>query len=200
MIKTVVFDIGNVLTSFGWYDFVRSFGFSEDVCVRIDRATLESKYWVEYDRGVWSEEEIISKFISLEPELEKEIRITLKSFTKFLHKCDYAIPWIQELQKRGYRVLYLSNFSEKALVDCAGALTFLPYMDGGVFSYIVKQIKPDREIFETLLEKYSLNPDECVFMDDIQANVDGAIAAGLHAFLFKGYEDARARLEEFLEM
>ena len=45
MIKNIIFDIGNVLTDFGWEAFFDSFGFSEDVLKRLAKATVQSESW-----------------------------------------------------------------------------------------------------------------------------------------------------------
>ena len=198
MIKTVIFDIGNVLTHFNWQDYIKSLGFSEEVCKRVGLATVESRYWAEFDRGVMDEEELVDGFVSMDPELEDEIRLTVKDVSGMLLKADYAIPWIEDLKGRGYKVLYLSNFSDKSFRECQAALDFLPHMDGGVFSYRVKLIKPDQAIYRYILNEYDLIPAETVFIDDTMPNVETARSMGMNAIHFKTYEQAKKDLERML--
>ena len=54
--------------------------------------------------------------------------------------------------------------------------------------------KPDPAIYRLLLDRYSLNPEECVFLDDIQKNLDAAKAFGIHTILFRSMEQAREEL------
>ena len=61
MIRTIISDIGNVLSGFTWYDFYKSKGYSEEMVERLAKATVKSDAWKEYDRGVLSEEEIYCK-------------------------------------------------------------------------------------------------------------------------------------------
>jgi len=199
MIDTVIFDVGNVLTHFGWQDFIRSFGYDEDTCVRIGNATIESRYWKEYDRGVMDNDEIVNLFVSLEPELEEEIRQTMKCFTGILDPATYAVPWIEELKERGLQVLFLSNFSERAYNECREALGFLEYVDGGIFSYKVNLIKPDPAIYEKLAEDYGLVPENCIFIDDLKDNIAAADALGFNTILFEEYEQAHTELEQALK-
>ena len=199
MIDTVIFDVGNVLTRFGWQDFIRSFGYSEDICKRVGDSTIESRYWKEYDRGVMTNDEIVNLFVSLDKGVEEQIRETMKCFTGILTPADYAIPWIQELKRRGLRVLFLSNFSKRAYEECADALGFLEYVDGGIFSYEVKLIKPDPAIYRCLTDRYALIPSNCVFIDDLEDNVAAGAAAGFQTILFEEYEQARAELEQVLK-
>ena len=51
-------------------------------------------------------------------------------------------------------------------------------------------LKPSLEIYERFLQEFSLNPQECLFFDDLQENVDGAIACGIHGHRFCGKDDA----------
>ena len=113
-----------------------------------------------------------------------------------IKRYEYAIPWIRELKSKGYRVLYLSNFSEKAETDCAHALDFIPYMDGGILSYQEKIIKPMPEIYQLLIDRYSLVPEECVFMDDTPANLTGAEKFGIHTIHFQDREQAIEELRK----
>ena len=58
MIKTVIFDIGNVLMEFSWWPYVRSL-FDEDTARVITDAFWKTGYWEEFDRGVLSYEESV---------------------------------------------------------------------------------------------------------------------------------------------
>ncbi|WIX80989.1 HAD family phosphatase [Amycolatopsis carbonis] len=63
-----------------------------------------------------------------------------------------------------------------------------------LFSGDVKLAKPDAEIFRLLLEKLGAKPEECLFFDDRESNVEGARAVGIQAQLWDGAEAARAAL------
>lgn len=199
MIKTVIFDIGNVLTEFAWEEYLHSFDLPKEVIKKFADASINHKVWREYDLGNLTDEEIVDNFILNAPELEKEIKMVYKSIHGMIKKVDYAIPWIQELKARGYQVLVLSNFSSKALKDCEEAMDFLPYTDGGILSFRDHLIKPMPEIYELLIERYRLNPQECVFLDDLQRNIDGADKLGIHTILFTNYQDAKEKLEKILQ-
>lgn len=143
-----------------------------------------------------TDEEIIEAFVKNDPGIEKEIRESLEDISGMLLRFDYAIPWIKALKENGYQVLVLSNFSHKAVVDCAHALDFLPYTDGGILSYKDHFIKPQPEIYALLMERYQLVPEECVFMDDLEENIKGAANAGINTILFKSETQAKEELRE----
>lgn len=196
MITTIIFDIGNVLADFSWREHYESFGYDEEMVERLAKATVKNPKWNEYDRGVMSTEEIVQAFVEGAPEIEQDIRRVLKDLGAMVKRNDYAIPWIQELKGKGYRVLYLSNFSEKAETDCAPALNFIPYMDGGILSYQEKVIKPMPEIYQLLIDRYDLVPEECVFMDDTAVNLEGAEKFGIHTILFHDKAQAIEELKK----
>ena len=59
-------------------------------------------------------------------------------------------------------------------------------------------MKPDPKIYKTLLRRYNLKAEECVFIDDTEENVVSAQKIGLKGIVFTGYEDAVARLNEIV--
>lgn len=196
MIRNLIFDIGNVLTNFRWKDFLRDKGFDEAMAKRIAKASVLTPLWNEVDRGVWDLEKLMQAFIRMDSGIEAELRRAFGNVTGMVTKREYAIPWLQELKSKGYKVYYLSNFSEKAYTDCLEALDFLPYMDGGILSYQEKVIKPDAEIYRLLLSRYSLKAGESVFLDDTLPNVEAARALGLHGICFQTKEQAEEELRE----
>lgn len=198
MINTIIFDIGNVLADFTWREQFERLGYSGTLFERIAKASVMSEAWNEFDMGNLSDEEIIQRFVDNDPEIEADIRRCFASKKGMVSRNDYAIPWIKELKQRGYKVLYLSNFSRTAELECAEALDFMPYMDGGILSHRYKLIKPMPEIYNLLIEQYDLNPKECVFIDDTEKNLTGASGFGIHTILFKNLKQAKEELEKIL--
>ena len=196
MIRNIIFDIGNVLTDFRWKELLQDKGFDEAMIERIARASVMSPFWREYDRGVWEEQKIMEEFIKLDPEIEKELYQAYGNIHDMVTKREYAIPWIQELKQKGYGVYYLSNFSEKAYVECADALDFLPFTDGGILSYRDGVIKPEKEIYDLLLSRFGLKAEECVFLDDTAENVEAAKRFGFAGIVFHTKEQAEEELRE----
>ena len=136
-------------------------------------------------------------FIKNDPGIEKELRETLDNIDGMLVRYDYAIPWIQELKEKGYQVLVLSNFAHKAYEDCRDVLDFLDYVDGGILSFRDKMVKPESEIYQLLMDRYHLKPEECVFLDDTEKNLPPAEAFGMHTVHFK---DRGQAVEELRKM
>lgn len=194
MIRNVIFDIGNVLTDFRWNEFLRDKGFDETMITRIAKASVLSPFWAEVDRGVWDEEKLMQEFVKLDPEIEAQLYRAYDNIHGMVTRRDYAIPWIRELKNKGFGVYYLSNFSYKAYVDCSDALDFIPYTDGGILSFQDRVIKPDEQIYRLLLSRYQLKPQECVFIDDMSANVETAKKLGFAGIVFDTREQVQKEL------
>lgn len=196
MIKNIIFDIGNVLTDFRWREFLQDKGFDEEMVERIAKASILSPFWSEFDRGEWSDERLIEEFVKNDPEIEEQLHQAYDNVHDIVTIREYAIPWVKELKAKGYKVWYLSNFAYKTAVECADALKFIPYMDGGILSYQDKVVKPDPAIYKLFLERFGLAAKECVFLDDTLKNIEAAQAFGIHGICFRTKEQAQEELKK----
>lgn len=196
MITTIIFDIGNVLVDFCWEEYLDSFQFAPAIREKVAGATVLNNAWNEFDRGGSEEEELIEGFVRNAPEAEREIRLFCQDIHDMLRRRENAIPWIEELKSMGLKVYYLSNFSKKAARECAHVLDFIPHTNGGILSYEEKIIKPDPEIYELLIKRYKLVPEECVFLDDREDNCEAARKLGMKAVCFTTKENAIKELKK----
>ena len=195
-ITTVIFDIGNVLAAFCWQKHFHNICPDEESFQRLAKATVMDDAWNQFDKGVLSEEELLQIFISNDPEIEELTRKMFINVSDTIEVFDYTHAWIRELKQKGYRVLILSNFSEKAYRECGEKMSFVEEADGAIISYKEKMIKPDREIYELIIDRYSLIPEECVFLDDRADNIEAARQMGMHGIVFTTREAALKELDK----
>ena len=182
MIKTIIFDIGGVLIGYDWTAYLmKEFNGDKELVERIKENVFGEHKWDEVDRGVLSDEELLASFTKNAPDIAGEITHFWETCGDALWQYDFTKDWIKELKSRGYQLLYLSNWSYHLRKLAAKQMDFLPLLDGGVFSCEEKLIKPDHAIYERIVEKYNLKPEECVFIDDSERNVIGARECGLYA-------------------
>ncbi|MCR5278481.1 MAG: HAD family phosphatase [Lachnospiraceae bacterium] len=198
MIKNIVFDIGNVLVNFAWQDYFHGLGIEGETFDKVVKATVRSSVWNEVDRGVKSDDELLRAFIDNDPSVEDAINKVFENIHDMLIQFEYAKGWIIDLQRKGYKVYCLSNMSYKATRDCADALDFLPMLDGYILSCDVKTCKPEPEIYKALFDKYSLKPEECIFIDDLSANINAAKEMGMHGIVFKDLKTATSEIERIV--
>lgn len=195
MIKNIVFDVGKVLVDFDWQGFMDTLVFSPEVYEKVANATVLSELWNEFDRSRMSDEEILEGFLDKAPDCEMEIMRFWNNMGNCIKQYDYATPWIQSLQKKGYRVYLLSNYSRRMYFQSIEELSFVEEVDGAIFSYEVQAIKPEPEIYEALLKKYDLNPTECVFLDDNRNNIIAANQLGMATIHFHTKSQAEEELK-----
>ena len=104
-----------------------------------------------------------------------------------IERCDYTIPMLRSLKMAGYKLYILSNWGKwhfEELQKRNDFREFLQYFDGGIVSYQVGLKKPDRKIYEILIDKYNINPPSAVFYDDKLENIQAAKEVGLNAVVF----------------
>jgi len=195
-VDTVIFDIGNVLVDFCWRKAFDNMNLSQDIWDRLYKATVGNQMWNEFDRGILSEKEIVEGFISNDPEIEDVILDFMNNhYKEIVEKFDYANDWIDELKNHGYKVYFLSNFSKKGFAELSSELDFVEKGHGAVISYRVKQIKPDRDIYETLIDTYKIIPEKAVFIDDTLPNIETARSLGFNAIQFKNRQQVMGELD-----
>ena len=178
MIKNVVFDINGVLTNIISLETVSNFDYTlKEGAVFIKIAS--SEIWKKYDLGFYkTRESMIEDLCNLYPEDSKVIaRVLRKPFRYTVN--EKMVKFLVALKKK-YNVYLLSNVGQQDL-DRIRDRKFMTVSDGGVFSCEEGCVKPDRIIYEKLIEKYEIVPEETVFIDDGAANVKTARKLGFHA-------------------
>ena len=196
-IQNIVFDIGGVLADFNVNGFLAAKGFDGAMIKRILKASVMTPYWEQFERGELTEEETLRGFASVDPDIADELRVAFSSVEGLLTIREYAIPLVKQLKDAGYRVFFLSNYSEKAYNECGESLAFMPYMDGGLVSFRAGKTKPDPAMYQQFLAENGLVAEECVFIDDTPANVVAARELGFAGIEFVSYDDLVNRLREF---
>lgn len=197
MIKNIILDVGRVLVAWKPLETMRELGISDQIVEVLAKELFESGVWNEADRGVLSDDEFLELAIRQVPEYEAEVRLFWNNIEKAIWQFPYVKLWIRAMKKAGYKVYILSNYGNWSYEKTRErALNFLEDVDGAVFSYEVKQIKPDAAIFQALCGKYALKAEECVFLDDLPANVEGAKNFGMQGIVFKGLQDALEELQK----
>ena len=193
MIDTIVFDIGNVLVEWHWRKtFTEQFG--EALVEPLADATVRSPEWNELDRGVLGEDEIVALLTKNAPAYAEQIGWIVRESHRLVTTFPYAADWLRDLKAAGYKVYILSNFSEFGYNRAKPGFTFLPYTDGVLISYEVKLVKPDPAIYAALCERFSITPENAVFLDDRAENTEAARAFGMHAITVESKAQADSAL------
>ena len=179
MIRNIIFDVGKVLVSYEPDAYMQRLGISKEKQKKINEAMFQNKLWDTSDQGLGTPDEFLQKFIAGAPELADEITKIHKTVGNTVELFPYAMEWILDLKARGYHVYILSNYSENMLDQTKDKLKFLPLMDGVVFSYKIKKIKPDPEIYLKACEAIGTEPVHSIALEDAPAGIRSASAAGM---------------------
>ena len=145
-------------------------------------AIFLSDAWKAGDEGSVTPEEQLTQFINNAPHLEKEIQqMSMNiwmdpSVNSIIQKKCWHI-----FGNAGFKLYYLSNYGEYLFEKTKYELDFLQKFDGGIISYREKLMKPQKEIYNLLMTRYNIKPNDAWFIDDRPENVDGS-KCGRHAW------------------
>lgn len=196
-IRNVVFDLGGVMINYNPRQFIADLGYDSKLGGELCDAIFNDPVWLDMDKGTYmSYLEALPVFISHHPHLEKEIRsfFTPDWYEVYTLKRDTERILYNWVYDQGLDIYILSNFSFDGFSYIEKKYPFFKKAKGKVVSAFEKLVKPQPEIYRLLLDRYGLKADECVFIDDYQVNVDGAIAAGMKSFRFLDPMGARRTL------
>jgi 2-haloacid dehalogenase len=194
-IRHIVFDIGKVLIHYDpdlpfsriIPDADRRKWFFDNVCT--------SDWNIEQDRGrTWDEAEAL--LIADHPGEADNIRAFRRHWHEMVsHHYEDSVAIMLGLIEDGRDVTMLTNFAADTFAEARVKFPFLNRPRGVTVSGEIGLIKPDRRIYERHAADFGLEPAACLFIDDSQKNVDGAIAAGWQAVLFEGAKKLEADLK-----
>ena len=194
--KNIIFDFGKVLVDFNphlLYDVV--FNGDTEKAEWFSQNITTSDFYDNIDRGD-DFAQCIKNLQAKHPEYTKEIGLYDTQYYDMVGKTMSGMPeLLDDLKKHGYNLYGLTNWSYKVYAVMEKYSIFRK-LKGCVISSEVHMVKPDRRIYQCLLDKFQLQPDECVFVDDKQTNVDAAKACGMYALLFIGADPLRQDLQQ----
>ena len=197
MIKNIVFDMGNVIIRFDPELFMVRLGLAEEDRRLLKRELFVSLEWSRMDRGSLTDEEAAEIVCRRVPErLHDAVRRLVGMWDRPILPVAGMYELVEELRGMGYGIYLLSNASFRQH-DYWPRVPASKFFDGTLISADVKLVKPQPEIYRLLCDKFSLVPEECVFIDDSTSNAEGAYFCGINALVFHGdAHEMRLKLNE----
>ena len=181
--KNVVFDLGGVV-------FHRDAKKVRRELIDFFAFIFASKmplFWEEYDRGALTFDEVLDE-LSRAKGCERAVA---ESYLREALDRQETIPQtaalIRDLKRAGYRLYVLSNMSRE-FIDFLRRMPVYAHFDGEVVSCEERVVKPERRIYEILLDRYGLAPEATLFIDDRRANVEAAAELGVGGFVFDHHD------------
>ncbi len=199
MIKNIIFDLGNVLISFQPKEYFTKIFLNEARAVAMINCVFKHKYWSDLDKGILTEEEATELFCQDAPHLESDIRQGMRMWKDMLVPIPETVHILEELKEAGYQLFVLSNYPREAFERTSSGNDFFNLFDGTVISYTVGMTKPQKEIYEYLLQRYALTAQETLFIDDLEENIMGAEKLNIHTILFRSSNQLGTYIREYLK-
>jgi len=189
-----IFDIGNVLVDYRPEVYADALFPDKSLANKINSIIFKSSEWLDMDRGLLTHKEATEIFCKREPVFQSAIRHTMQNYCKmFSPSQDFCktftamqdtIDLLPRINELGHGLYFLSNMHKETRNYLLENHGFFDMFDGGVFSCDVNVIKPSPEIYRLFLQRYRLNPEECIFFDDMEENVSAAEKEGIKGVLF----------------
>ena len=186
MIKNIIFDCGGVLTNCVPFEYVYSLNISNDEKNLLFKRIFTSKVWEKSDLGLFnSNEEMIKAFKDENKDILPLIDIFFQDdWMKFYYPYKDGQQLLKYFKNKGFNIYILSNYAKEGFQYCYENNDCFKLVDGIVVSADVKMIKPNIEIYKYLLNKYHLNKEECIFIDDRIKNVEASYQVGIKAIQY----------------
>ena len=188
MIKAIIFDCFGVLTTDGWLkfreDYLRTDSEADVIAVELNRQS---------DAGLISFRDFRDQLAQLAKVAPAVVHEVMSSRTRN----DRLFDYIASDLKANYKIGLLSNAAGNYINDL-----FTPeqasLFDATLFSYELGIVKPNRAMYDTIATRLGVLPEECIFIDDRDGFVQGAIDAGMQAFTYTTFSVCRLKLQEML--
>lgn len=181
--KNIVFDLGGVLFARDKHkcspEFIDFFRF-----IRTDPMP---DFWVEYDRGTLTLDQVVDALCALHGCTPEVARAYLREAIDRQEPVRATERLVGELKRAGYRLYVLSNMSRE-FIDFLRRADVYALFDGEVVSCEEGTVKPEPRIYRILLDRYGLDPAQTLFIDDRAANIAAAREAGIDGFLFDSHD------------
>lgn len=180
MIKAIIFDFGDVFINLD-----KPASFRELRKYNIEKLTKElEELNREYEKGLISSEEFINSYEQEYEQLQRPGFVD--SWNAILIDFpEYRYQFLKKLsEEKDFELILLSNTNEIHIdwvkENVAFFEDFKACFDAFYLSHEINFRKPDADIYEFVLNKHKLQPEECLFIDDTKENTEAAAALGIH--------------------
>ena len=181
MLKNIIFDIGNVILKFN-RDFLLSHFYQGEEYEFLKEKVFER--WEELDEDLLSVSDY-NKYVTgnLPSHLHGPALALLNNWEYYMRYTNGIVDFIRELKNKGYKLYVLSNMTYH-FIERDYKFPILTEFDGIVYSAPIKMVKPNPAIYQYIIDKFSLIPEDTLFIDDTKKNLVGATRFGIKTFHF----------------
>jgi len=194
LIKTIIFDLGGVYFTDGMKEVTnrmhKEYGIPKEKAHDVLEGPLASNYRMgKIDPHLFWKECVALLGIPLKPDEFRDLWVS--SYVPI----PKTVAIIDELNKKKYEVLFLSDNAPDRIEYLEKKYFFLSHFRDGIFSYDVKARKPDEKMYRAVLGKTKNSPLECLYIDDKEKCLPPAIKLGMKTLLFVNAESLKDDLK-----
>ena len=197
-IDTIIFDLGGVLVDWDPINLYRKVFDSEEKAIWFLSNVCTPEWNIEQDGGRTIEEAVKLKTEEY-PDYKKEIELFYERWEEMISGVIQANVNLQQqlIANPNYKVYALTNWSAEKWEIALEIFPFFNDFDGVIVSGIEKTRKPFDEIDQLILERFNINPEKALFIDDNLENVKAAKRNKINALQFTGNELLIDQIFEF---
>jgi HAD superfamily hydrolase (TIGR01509 family) len=178
--KNIVFDLAGVVVA---RNQERCPQYIIDYFYFINSGEALPEFWDDYDRGTRDIDSVAQRLAEFRGSDFETAKSRMLEAVTYQEQVAPTAELIAELKAAGYRLFVLSNMS-KDYIEFLREMPVFQHFEGEIVSCEVGLIKPEREIYNLLLDRYNLVPEQTMFIDDRKPNVDAAAEVGINPFHF----------------
>lgn len=198
-IDTIIFDLGGVLIDWNpEYVFLDVFNgdrekmqwFFDNICTHEWNENQDAGYPI-----AKANEDLVALF----PEYEKEIRMFYGRWVEMLGGAiTETVNILKKLiDSKNYKVVALTNWSAETFPIALERFEFLQWFEGIIVSGEEKTRKPFEDIYNLTLNRFGIQAEHAIFIDDNLRNIEAASKLGIHGIQFKSPEDLEEQLKNY---
>lgn len=166
MIKNIIFDLGNVIVNYNQEKIIKQFTQNKDEHDYIIEQIFKAPEWQMMDLGMITNQEAANIINQRNNFLYKDLTDEfLNNWYKVQIINRDVVGLAKKLYEKGYKLYVLSNMANLTFEFFKND-EFFKMCDGIIISAHEHIKKPDRKVFEILMNRYNLKSQECIFIDD----------------------------------
>lgn len=197
MIKNIIFDLGNVILKGKPSIILENLNLDDELYNDIKEKFFND--WSKLDLGLISLDDYFYQ-CNFKSIISNEIKERLINYYKYRPFNEDVLNVLHDLKRKGYNIYLLSN-NNKETANYLRKLDFYQDISGDVYSCDYNVIKPNIEIYNILLNKFNLIPQECLFIDDDQDNIETATKLGIKSIKYNSdnYNALNLKINNFID-
>jgi putative hydrolase of the HAD superfamily len=198
MVKNVIFDLGGVVLEWNPDRILASYYADPEMRTLMKTALFQHPDWLQLDRGTLNEADLLARAAGRTGRPAAELNGLFDAIRESLHTKAETVALLEKLSARNVPLYCLSNMSSDLFAYLRARHSFWGVFRGIVISGDIQMMKPEHQIFEFLLQRYSLVAAQTAFVDDNAPNVEAARELGIHPVWFKSAGQCEQELDKFL--